>query len=437
MFPPQCLFCDHVNPAGAKFCNDCGSQLHVKRCSRCEAVNDQAAKNCFKCETEFPVLSTRSEAPPMSSARNTTGASPAFSGRVPFRFDFNLEELPKPAPSATEVTAAAPAFNLDELPKPAPSATEVTAAAQASVASEPAFATASSPAPQLARPAAAIELDKLDLTRERRSLGRAVTSLFSVAQRATAKVQLHNLEATGELRPMSRVALAVSLPTVALIAIGIFAYYVYSHSVQVSERQGAQAVSAAPADVNTGGPPTRPIPEIGVTASSAPSASLGTGSVAAIGTAKPASPVEPSTAVTISPVSQGTAAATGSNGADSQTPSPNKPQRQVSTSDQVSPAQQFATKAEGVVKKPNAPTADAGDLRDRTMPVAGNEVTAKHSATNRPMLRYPPASAAGSVQSPLSDGRANVRPDVPRPWACTEGVAALGLCSLNSKGESK
>ena len=141
---------------------------------------------------------------------------------------------------------------------------------------------------------------------------------------------------------MSRVALAVSLPTVALIAIGILAYYVYSPSVQLSERQGAQAVSAAPADVNAGGPPTRPIPKIGVTASSAPSASLGTGSVAAIGTAIPAPPVEPSTAVTISPVSQGTAAATGSNGAASQTPSPNEPHRQVSTSDQVSPAQQFA-----------------------------------------------------------------------------------------------
>ena len=374
MFPSQCLFCDHINPAGAKFCNDCGSQLHVKRCSRCGGVNDQAAKNCFKCETEFPVLSTQSEAPPMSSARNTTGASPAYSERLPFRFDFILDELPKPVPSATEVTAAA----------------------QASVASEPSFATASSPAPQLARPAA-----------------------------------------PEELRPMSRVALAVSLPTVALIAIGIFAYYVYSHSVQFSERQGAQAVSAAPADVNAGGPPTRPIQEIGVTAPSAPSASLGTGSVAAIGTVKPAPPVEPSTAGTISPVGQGAAAANGSNGADSQTPSPNEPQRQVSTSDQVSPAQQFAPKAEGAVKKPNAPTADAGDLRDRTMPAAGNEVTAKHSATNRPMIRYPGASAAGSVQSPLSDGRANVRPDVPRPWACTEGVAALGLCSLNSKGESK
>jgi hypothetical protein len=268
-------------------------------------------------------------------------------------------------------------------------------------------------------------------------LGRAVTSLFSAARRATAMVPLHNLEATAELRPMSRMALAVLLPTVALIAMGIFAYYIYSHSVQLSEGQGAQAVSAAPADVNAGDPPTRPIPKIGVTASSVPSASLGTGSVAAIGTAKTAPPVGPSTAVTTSTVSQGTAAASGSNGAASQPPSPNEPHAQVSTGDRVTPAQQSAAKAEGVVKEPIAVTAVAGDLRHRTMRAADNEVTAKHSATNRPMRTYPAASAAGSVQSPLSDGRVNARPDVPRPGACTEAIAALGLCSLNSRTESK
>ena len=472
MFPPRCLLCDHVNPDGAKFCNDCGSSLHVKRCSRCKAVNDQAAKNCSKCRTQFPVLSTRSGAPPMSSAQDIPAASPALSDPLPFRLDFSLDEVAKFAASAAKVTAAA----------------------QASVAPDPAFATASSPAPQLGRPAATIELDKLDLafdpqrstfeeptpsvfvgsdhghtpepepaadiqdvserwpdnetaithesgpeivTREPRSVGRAVTSLFSVAQRATAKVVLHNLEATAELRPMSRVALAVSLPAVALIAIGIFAYYVYSQSVQLSEPQGAQVVSPGPADVNAGGPPTQPVPKIGVTASSAPSASLGTGSGAATGTEKPAPPVEPPTAVAISPVSQGTAAATGSIGAASQTPSPNDPHRQISTSDQVSPGQQSATKAEGAIKKPSAPTADAGDLRDRTMPAAGNEVTAKRSATNPPMRGYPAAGAAGSVQSPPSGGRSSVRSDVPRSGTCTEGVAALGLCSLNSGGESK
>src|SRR5215471_9532148 len=30
-----CRFCDHYNPAGAKFCNDCGSPLHLKPCEQC------------------------------------------------------------------------------------------------------------------------------------------------------------------------------------------------------------------------------------------------------------------------------------------------------------------------------------------------------------------------------------------------------------------
>ena len=409
----------------------------------------------------------------MSFAPDSTAASAALSHTIP-KFDLD--------------------FHLDDPPKPAPPAAKVTAAAQASVPPGPVIAIAGSPAPQLARPVAAFELDKLDLAldpqrsnfedptssvlvgsdqghapepepaadvqdvprrwpanetatsseagpeivaREPRSLGRDVTSLFSAAQRATAMIPLHNLEATAKLRPTSRVALTVLLPTVALISIGIFAYYVYSHSGQFGERQGAPAVSAAPADVNAGDPRAGSIPKIGVTASSAPSASLGTGSGAAIGTAKPVPPVEPTTAVTTSPVGEGTSAATGSNGAASQTPSPSEPHPQVSTSDQVTPAQQFATKTEGVVNEPSAATAVAGDLRHRTMPAAGNKVTAKPAATNRPMRMYPPANAAGSVQPLLSDGRVNVRPDVPRPGACTEGVAALGLCSLNSRGESK
>jgi ribosomal protein L40E len=466
---PQCLFCNHVNPTGAKFCNDCGSPLHLKLCSRCEAVNDQAAKSCYKCRTEFPVLSTTSEAPPMASAPDTMAPSAALNDAIS-------------------------RFEPDEPPKPAPSAAKVTAAAKPSGARKRARATAGSPAPQLARPVAAIELDKLDLafdpqrstfedptpsvlvgsvrghtpelasaadiqdvprrcpnnetartheseaeivTREPRSLGRDVASLSCAAQRATMMAPLHNLEATAELRPMSRVALAGLVPTVALIVIGISAYYVYSHSLQLRDSQGAQAVSAASADVNSGDPPTRPIPKIGVTASSVPSATVGTGSDAAIGAAKTASLVEPSTAVTTAPVSQGTAAATGSNGGASQTPSPNPPPPQVSTSDQVTPAQPFAAKAEGVVKEPSVAAAVGGGLRHGTMQAAGNEVTAEHSARNRRMRMSPAASAARSVQSPLSDGRANVRPDVPRPGACNEAVAALGLCSLNSTGGSK
>src|SRR5258706_7423734 len=62
---PQCFFCDHINPAGATFCNDCGSPLHLKPCKHCEAINDQAAKNCYKCGKDDPALISPDEAPPV------------------------------------------------------------------------------------------------------------------------------------------------------------------------------------------------------------------------------------------------------------------------------------------------------------------------------------------------------------------------------------
>lgn len=53
MPPLQCLFCRHLNPAGASFCNDCGSQLNLQPCDQCGAIDDRAAKNCYKCGAEF------------------------------------------------------------------------------------------------------------------------------------------------------------------------------------------------------------------------------------------------------------------------------------------------------------------------------------------------------------------------------------------------
>ncbi|MBU3996845.1 zinc ribbon domain-containing protein [Rhodoferax sp.] len=49
----QCLFCKHLNPAGASFCNDCGSQLNLQPCGQCGAIDDRAAKHCYKCGADF------------------------------------------------------------------------------------------------------------------------------------------------------------------------------------------------------------------------------------------------------------------------------------------------------------------------------------------------------------------------------------------------
>jgi hypothetical protein len=45
----KCPFCDHQNPGGAKFCNECGSPLHLAPCRHCGAVNNVADLQCYKC----------------------------------------------------------------------------------------------------------------------------------------------------------------------------------------------------------------------------------------------------------------------------------------------------------------------------------------------------------------------------------------------------
>lgn len=50
----ECPFCERKNPEDAKFCNACGSPMHLKPCKECGAVNDIAAKACYKCGALFP-----------------------------------------------------------------------------------------------------------------------------------------------------------------------------------------------------------------------------------------------------------------------------------------------------------------------------------------------------------------------------------------------
>ncbi len=49
MPPPDCPFCKHQNPADAKFCNECGSPLHLTPCGACGAVNNVTDAQCWRC----------------------------------------------------------------------------------------------------------------------------------------------------------------------------------------------------------------------------------------------------------------------------------------------------------------------------------------------------------------------------------------------------
>ena len=71
-----CAFCEHRNPAGASFCNDCGSPLHLKPCNQCAAVNEQGATHCYRCGAEGAALFPGSETPPLLPVPDV-GAAPA------------------------------------------------------------------------------------------------------------------------------------------------------------------------------------------------------------------------------------------------------------------------------------------------------------------------------------------------------------------------
>jgi ribosomal protein L40E len=51
MSSTSCSFCQHANPADAKFCNECGSPLNLEPCLGCGAVNDVHALRCHACGT--------------------------------------------------------------------------------------------------------------------------------------------------------------------------------------------------------------------------------------------------------------------------------------------------------------------------------------------------------------------------------------------------
>jgi hypothetical protein len=53
MSTSPCRFCRHVNPPAAKFCNECGSPLHLRPCPNCDAITDATAQACHQCGASF------------------------------------------------------------------------------------------------------------------------------------------------------------------------------------------------------------------------------------------------------------------------------------------------------------------------------------------------------------------------------------------------
>lgn len=59
MFLRVCPICEHRNPSGSRFCNECGSPLHLRFCPTCGAADDVLATVCHACGALLPEVLPR------------------------------------------------------------------------------------------------------------------------------------------------------------------------------------------------------------------------------------------------------------------------------------------------------------------------------------------------------------------------------------------
>jgi len=77
----SCPFCEHGNPADAKFCSACGGALHLVQCPRCGAVSDVKAATCYQCHG--PLQGRGTDAlDPAPSAAEASRPLPRWHARV-------------------------------------------------------------------------------------------------------------------------------------------------------------------------------------------------------------------------------------------------------------------------------------------------------------------------------------------------------------------
>jgi hypothetical protein len=63
MFLQVCPVCEHRNPRGSRFCNECGSPLQLRFCPECHAAEDVMSLECRSCGAKLPPLPVESPVP--------------------------------------------------------------------------------------------------------------------------------------------------------------------------------------------------------------------------------------------------------------------------------------------------------------------------------------------------------------------------------------
>jgi len=73
----RCPFCSHENPSGARFCNECGSPLHLAPCTHCDAVNDIELSACHGCGAPLPRVPHAGEIPTIEAPAAESADEPS------------------------------------------------------------------------------------------------------------------------------------------------------------------------------------------------------------------------------------------------------------------------------------------------------------------------------------------------------------------------
>jgi hypothetical protein len=380
MLPTQCAVCDHKNPPDAKFCNECGSPLHLTSCNHCGAVNDRASTHCYSCGAQIPVPSLAAEAAPVSAVPDAAAASKILS-------DIGVE---------------------------------------------------SGRAPLAKSAAASLEVPERRAGNETAGVGEHVIPLVSAAPRATDVVPLPNVVTTPRPRPTFHAI----LPALLVATVALSAYYVYRYPLQARDwlsRGPPELGVPAPADARRT-PSASSAANPGVAPPSSPLVSRG---ILAGTSAPPGPPVDTHFEVAASPTTRGSIRATGVDGGSGEAPTPPEPSRvrstrqpPRSTASQITAAQPFGNETTGAAVASTAVMSIAVEPRNKTARTVDDR-SASQTVATRSTTSYPATAAVETVLPRQADSRVNVRPDTPRLSACTEGVAALGFCNPSTTGESK
>ena len=376
MFNPRCVFCGHGNPAGAKFCNDCASPLHLKPCNECDAINDRSAESCYKCGADFPIEHATIEGAPKSAA----DSGPAtVSG-----FEQERQRFHRPA-----------ADPVDTLQR-----------------------RARHEAPQ-------VMAKEMEFFAHERPLAAALMPSFPASQRTPQIIPVR----AREMRARRYLVTRVALPALLVAAIPIVGYFGYRHQAQVENAFNANQGSRANGDTS------RTPGSVGVSPRSggfgASSAATGAAPPIAAPTEDAASPMTQGrirTTGTRRPEDE-TNASTESTAAASSSPRPPGGR-------QSAPGPVLATPTDPGAKAASAAKAIATQSRDKPLQMPARRSLATPSGSMESTSGFPDADAL-AVRAPIGSRRDDAAADRERLRSCTDEVAALGLCNRRAEPMGK